>query len=351
MFLIFISELKFSGPNNVVLSLISGLKKMDLDVTVSALRKRQDDDYVARVEALGGKVEKIGRLEPVTFFVTRMANKYKPMIINSHGIRADLAILITKSFYNCNLLSTIHNVPYEDYLSRYGALKSKVMLFAHSKVFKCQRIKKVAVSNNVRNKLLSRGAKNIHTVYNGVIFDNNENKLRRENLLAKLGLEKDRIKFVFCGHLDEIKQPLIVKEVAFHFSEYDFIILGDGPQREEMESGPSNLLVKGRVNNVLDYMYVSDFFIMPSLTEGMPMAFIEALYSNLYPICSDIDIFKELSSLPGISMRLFETGCSQSLKDVISSLNLDDNITNYLIAQQCFSDICMSQNYVALCDV
>lgn len=347
LYLIFTSELKFSGPNNVILSLVSGLNKLGVKTIVCGLRYKIDKRYVDRLISQGAYVEFIGKRESLISFMLKKINYYNPDVINSHGIRSDVALLLIKKFVKCKIVSTIHNVPYEDYVSRYNYVLSKVMLYCHSQVFKNKRICKVAVSNNVKNSLEINGAKNVLTIYNGVISDvYNNNLYSKEKLEKKLNLLPNRKRFVFCGHLTEIKQPLIIKKLSVFFPQYDFIILGDGPLKDDMISDNENIILRGRVSNVNEYMSVSDFFIMPSLTEGMPMAFIEALFSNLHPICSNIPIFEELNSIPDISMSLFDVGNVDSLKEKIELLDFSLKNSNYDVANKYFSDVAMSKQYV-----
>lgn len=348
-FLIFTSELKFSGPNNVIHSLVSGLNKIGIEPVICGLRYREDPLYTKKLLALGATVECMGENDNLITFIYKKIKLHNPDVVNSHGIRADVALLLISKLVKTKIISTIHNVPYEDYSSRYNVILSKVMLFLHSQVFKNKKICKVAVSNNVKTCLERNGSHNVLTIYNGVIPDGYNNPSSREQLENKLELLPNRKRFIFCGHLTEIKQPLIIKKLSVFFPQYDFIVLGDGPLHEDMISDNDNLILRGRVCNVNEYMAVSDFFIMPSLTEGMPMAFIEALFSNLYPICSNIPIFEELSCVPGIKMSLFDVADVASLRKQVELINLNLNTTfndNYNVANKYFSDVTMSEQYM-----
>lgn len=345
-FLIFTSELKFSGPNNVILSLVSGLNKVGVETVVCGLREIKESSYKEKLISMGASVECIEKNDNIFTFLYRKIKKHNPDVVNSHGIRSDVALLLISKFIKIKVISTIHNVPYEDYTSRYSGALSKVMLFCHAQVFKSKDIYKVAVSNNVKNCLKENGANNVLTIYNGVISDGYSDIGLKRELEKKLDILPNRKRFIFCGHLTDIKQPLIIKDLSVSFPMYDFIVLGDGPLMEGMISDNDNLILRGRVNNVNEYMAISDFFIMPSLTEGMPMAFIEALFSNLHPICSNIPIFEELNSIPDISMSLFDVGNVDSLKEKIELLDFSLKNSNYDVANKYFSDVAMSKQYV-----
>ncbi|MFL1808994.1 glycosyltransferase family 4 protein [Plesiomonas shigelloides] len=348
--LIFTSELKFSGPNNVILSLVKGLSRFNIEVKVCGLRYRKNNDYINRVIEYGGTCETPKKYEPPMLYMIKTLLNFKADFVSSHGIRSDLFLCFFSFFINLNIISTVHNVPDEDYRSRYNPLVSFLMINFHYLVFKRHKIKKVAVSNNVKNKLVLKSAKNIVTIYNGVIPENYDNSsIDKELIENSLRLESGKKRVVFCGHLTQIKQPLIVQEVAIRFPQYDFLILGDGPQKCKLNPNIPNLKILGRVSNVHEYMLASDYFIMPSITEGMPMAFIESMLANLYPICSDIAIFKELSKIEGISMSLFKLNDINTLHNIFKNLDaVNHSINNRRIALKMFSDISMSKQYIKL---
>src|SRR5690625_7535896 len=68
----------------------------------------------------------------------------------------------------------------------------------------------------------------------------------------------------------------------------------------------NNILIKGAVQNVAQYLQASDYFVSCSKAEGLPMAVIEALACGLPCLLSDIsphaEIFK-LSDSPGSLYR------------------------------------------------
>ncbi len=71
------------------------------------------------------------------------------------------------------------------------------------------------------------------------------------------------------------------------------LILGEGPQREELTRliAQHNLVgwvrLQGRVDNPLKYMARANVFVLSSLLEGMPNALIEAMMVGCTPIATD----------------------------------------------------------------
>ena len=69
------------------------------------------------------------------------------------------------------------------------------------------------------------------------------------------------------------------------------IVIGDGSKLsacKELARNASNILFTGRINNVVDYLLLSDFYISNSKSEGMSMAVCEGIACGLMPILSSI---------------------------------------------------------------
>lgn len=348
--LIVTSEFKYSGPNNVILSLVRGLKGEGLDIHVLSLRVKNDNNYIAEINKLGAKVHVPSAYCPLIFFLLRKLIEVSPDYVNTHGIRADIFCLVLAFLKPFKHFSTIHNVPNEDYFFRYKKIIAKGMLAIHKFLFRSRRVMKVAVSQNVKNNLIAIGGSNVTFVYNGIdetLYFPISN-LQRHSLCEKLNISPDTKKIIFCGHLTPLKNPLILAEAAKFLPKIDFLFLGDGPLKKELLSYGDNIKVIGRVNNVSEYLQVSDCYVIPSLTEGMPMAMIEALFTNLNVIASDIPIFKELSKLPGLTMKIFSSYDVEVLVNSISSLVNLNQSHNREVSINLFSSSVMARNYIHL---
>lgn len=343
--LVVTSELKFSGPNNVIKYLVNELVENDkCEVYLASLRKKIDEKYINSLKIKREKIYEqngISSLHHLLYIVY----KVKPEIVNTHGIRADLFVFLLSFFIGFKQVATIHNIPHEDYIMRYGRFFGNLMIFFHSFLFKSSRVKKISVSKHARDTLINIGnAKNVDFIYNGVCCDEyGRNSTNNVNSL----LDVNVVNILFCGHLTEIKNPLSVASVANENPSYKFIMLGDGPLRQKIESlSISNLEMKGRVANVKDYLSEADVFIMPSLTEGMPMALIEAMLMGLPIVCSDIPIFKELSNIPGIALFTFSNQIDGDFSRKINiALSYKPN-NNRGIALEHFSSEVMMHRYM-----
>ncbi|HDX8379449.1 glycosyltransferase family 4 protein [Aeromonas salmonicida] len=342
--LVVTSELKFSGPNNVIKYLVNELVEKEEYIThLASLRVKSDSKYTDSLKLPKNKIY-IQKGYSSLFHLAFVIFKLKPEVVNSHGIRADLFTFLVSLFIKFKHVSTVHNIPHQDYIMRYGRFLGNVMVFMHSFLFKSDRVKKIAVSKYARDFLIDIGkAKNVAFVYNGVC-SREFNSDKNDNNLFPVGYSA---RILFCGHFSEIKNPFAVSVVATENPSYHFTMLGDGPLRERIESlAVNNISVMGRVTNVKEYLSEADVFIMPSLTEGMPMAIIEAMLMGLPIVCSDIPIFNELSKIPNIALFIFSNEIEGDFgKKINLALSFKVN-NNRDIALKYFSSDVMMRGYV-----
>lgn len=104
--------------------------------------------------------------------------------------------------------------------------------------------------------------------------------------------------------------------------QYDFLIIGDGPEVELVKSYPySNLHWIGRVNDVERYLIASDIYLFTSKykQEMMPMALIEAINTDkkIIALKNDINDF------------LLSNQTYKSLEIVVETLETDDTPSGF----------------------
>ena len=114
------------------------------------------------------------------------------------------------------------------------------------------------------------------------------------------------------------------------FDNIKILVIGDGCYKEELEYLAAELRIKQNVSflgkvsreEVFVYMDNSDLFIMPSRTEGLPRALIEAMARGMPAIGSDVGGIPELLSCD----FLFE---KENINDLAELL--DKIIPNYAL--------------------
>ncbi len=275
-----------SGPNIVALSNIKSLCELGVDVSVIFLK---GDKSIFKFAPFLSELQCffINKNFFQSFFMIRdILSKNKIDVVHSHCFFPDLFNMLIP--VPSKKITTIHNIPSEDYLIRYGVFKGRVLLFAHLFIMKRMNVN-VCVSNTVSHSLpLSGDKKNI--IYNPVreCFFSNQNK-------------NDKFTIVYCGHFSRLKNPFSIIELVKSFDfDFEFVGLGDGETLVECKRLVANdkrFIFPGRVHNVEDYFSSAHCLVHFSKTEGFCLSVAEALVSDMYVIVNELPIFKEVSDL------------------------------------------------------
>lgn len=148
----------------------------------------------------------------------------------------------------------------------------------------------IAISEEIKSKLISKlpsRKKNIHLSYFPV--PEPSNSVKENNQYA--------FNAVFVGRLEKGKNPLILLEVDAILLKQDlsiqWTIVGDGPlmsMLRELTKDRENFNLVGFLNQEeLQQVYEENkLFIMPSISEGLPVSLVEAMKHGLIPIISSI---------------------------------------------------------------
>ena len=252
-------------------------------------------------------------------------------IVHTHGYFADIIGSVTSHLHNIPHIATCH-----------GFISNDINLEIYSKLDKlslrfCDRI--IAVSDQIRKELLGDGIResNIITIANAV-----ENSLSEDEISAlriekrrQLSVSEDDIIIGYVGRLSRekgieylIKAGAILKEKNKSFKIW---IIGDGKERKELEKVSSKMMLQdfilftGFLSDVERWFPAMDVFVLPSLTEGTPMALLEAMSHGLPVIASKVggvpDIIKS-----GANGLLVRPGNAHEIADAICMLYEDENL-------------------------
>jgi glycosyltransferase involved in cell wall biosynthesis len=103
------------------------------------------------------------------------------------------------------------------------------------------------------------------------------------------------------------------------------LIVGDGPQKRDLEtfmkeSGVENRVIfTGFQDHVEDWYPVMDVFVLPSLTEGTPMALLEAMTHGLPIVATAVGgVPKVIES--GKNGMLISSGKTKEIRETIYAL-------------------------------
>lgn len=265
------------------------------------------------------------------FFAKRMVKEFilknNIRIVHSQGIRAD-NIMSSMSNDMCYKVMTLRNYPYFDYCINYGKLFGFIMANRHISYLK-KADKSFVVSKSVSDLIRKKTGCLFDYIRNGIDVDSFNRNIYDKNILRKkIGIPEKAKVFISAGNLSRGKDPLTIIKAFNNLDSctYVLIVLGDGVLKYECQKVIKNKNIKlvGKVDNVLDYLMASDFFITASLSEGMPNSVMEAMLCGLPCVLSDISPHIEINEINKNSSVLFGVGDHLSLLKSINKI-LDNN--------------------------
>jgi glycosyltransferase involved in cell wall biosynthesis len=214
--------------------------------------------------------------------IRELAARTNADILHAHGYKADLYSYSALRQSAIPLVSTCHNWLDNDLaVSLYG-MADRFVLRSYAAV--------VAVSDEVQQRLLNAGVRKekIHLVRNGVDlrpFDDAPPSLRTipsddyspiVGLVGRLGAEKGVDIFLRAA-----------ARVLVELPSARFVVVGEGPDREQLELLLSKLQIEENVSLLgrrddMPSVYASlDLMVSASRREGLPIAILEGMASSL----------------------------------------------------------------------
>ncbi len=175
-----------------------------------------------------------------------------------------------------------------------GSLIKKTYLLLIKKLYpKAQKIIVNSEENRVSliNKLNLK-ENQVKTIYNPIKKPDNIEK--KDFSMLPFSKQKTNKIFITVGRLHEQKNLFTLINAFKTLDEENIlIILGDGPQKEELEKHIKTLnlskqvFLLGQKKDIFIYLNLADYFVFSSRTEGFPNVLIEAMLCNLPIITSD----------------------------------------------------------------
>ncbi len=231
-------------------------------------------------------------IHPLSILCTlmKMTNGLKT-VLTGHG--GDIMILL--SSINPSTLSAL-SIP----TLEYNSLVLKGMISSYRIMTVSQQLKDFCIEK------LDINEEKITHVHHGVNFERFNYSLDGSLIRKKYQLRSSDKIILFTGRLSREKgvkylikaMPLIVK----NRSDIKLLILGDGPERNELTSLVSSLNLEKAVkfagvvafSEVPLYRAASDLLVLPSLNEGTPLSVFESMAMKRPVIATDVGGFTDI---------------------------------------------------------
>lgn len=295
------------------------------------------------------------RTERISFFTAIDFELFD--VVHSHMLRPDVYVWyrrLLKSCKNVGFVSTIHNLVEQDLYFSYGKLISYIFSRLWRITWSAQD--ELVVLNNAAQKYYRNfvGGRKTYVIYNGRALSTVV-PLALEDLSRLEALHSKFQVLGSCAVLTRRKGLDQIIRILPECREYALVVIGNGPAFSELKALAVELGVVERCiflgyrANAQSFLAQFDIYVMPSRSEGLPLALLEAAGNRLPVLCSDIEVFKEIFNSDEVSF--FEL---ENEKDLIRALKYSfDNkaALSFNIEKKYknnFTDKVMATNYLKL---
>lgn len=166
----------------------------------------------------------------------------------------------------------------------------------------------------------------------------------------KLELDIKKINILYVGRLEKVKGPDLLVEAAKKINK-KFVIrmIGEGTMKSSLDNQSDNIELLGYLglNEMASYMSASDFLIIPSRNESLPLVILEAANYKLPVLSSDVgdcryvltkykvgEVFKKadvddmISKIDKFNYKRFKAG--GRFKDLVVDYSLEASVSRFL---------------------
>ena len=234
--------------------------------------------------------DKTGRALAMLKSMTQMIARVKPDIVHSHLLDANFFSSIACRFLDIPHVCTEH-----------GDIRIKTRVPSRIKFALLPFLSKsvVCVSESLRRTAVSRclapGKRKLRTIYNGITFpEKSKSTFRKEQ-----GIPDNALVVGNVGNLYPVKGQRYLIEAFHRFlaiaPEAYLVLVGRGDeeyllrrQTADFKSGADRVIFTGFRGDVANILNALDIYVQPSLSEGFPVAVLEALSLDLPVIATAV---------------------------------------------------------------
>ncbi|MFP4199904.1 MAG: polysaccharide pyruvyl transferase CsaB [Clostridia bacterium] len=230
----------------------------------------------------------------------------KPDLIHCHGARANfLGALLRRGITDIPFVSTIHS----DYRRDFEGNLYKHLVYSTLNALSLRSFDHyLAITENFRGMLIDRGfpGGRVHTVYNGLDFDNSPTVSREEirAFRCRHGIPEDTVLVGLVARMARIKRHDILLEAAAignrRGCEAHYVLVGDGEQRRYLEKLSAKLNIEdkvhftGHLEDTDVALAALDVNVLPSESESFPYVLLEGALHGVATVATPVGGIPEL---------------------------------------------------------
>ncbi len=316
------SSLSSGGAENHLLNLCRFMKSKGHDTAVCTFSSTEDGlEPSLLLEGIELNRVPIGSLRDIPLpgkiaSLKRIVGRFDPDILHAHLFHGEVMAWIASHFTRAPLIATRHSSGLE--FQGWRGLSARFMRHRFRAL--------IAVSKGAADEArdLGYGEEAVHLVHNAIDTDrfrplgDEERKRLRTELLERFfpGTDETTPIVGAVGRLKAVKDfPLLVRLAAGFGARGGagitpkFLIFGEGGQREylsgliEQQCAGEAIALAGYSDRLERIYPLFDLFVLPSRSEGTPMALLEAMSCRVACIASDVGGVGEAIEDAGMTVR------------------------------------------------
>ena len=263
-------------------------------------------------------------------------------ILHTHNYKADIVGCIAAFLAKKKWVATNHLWHSRDTkLKFYETIDAFFLKFA-SKV--------VGVSQEIVDDLINKGfdKNKLKVIHNGIKINQFDLPLDTQPIRETLNIPSDNLIVGIIGRLDKEKGHSIflqaAKTVLQSYQHVTFLIIGDGPLKQDIEQeiktlNLSNHVICTGIRRDIPFMYkLCHILVNASYAEGLPMTILEAMAARLPIIATRVGAVPNVIN-NNINGLLIDAGDSAQLSSALLAL-LTSSDKRKAFAQQAYTDVC-----------
>ena len=228
------------------------------------------------------------------FKLCKILKEYKPNMVLSHLFFSNTVLRILKPFFKYKIVIYEHNTYTKK--TRLQVLIDRILSRLTYKI--------IAVSGTVKQFTANQekiNSEKFVVLSDSINYHHIQSKIEgcdKDELKQKLGFKKEDKLIINAAKFNWQKNHQLLIDSFAEFSkqnsDYKLIILGNGVlwdffnqyiKKIKMED---RIFLLGRQKNILDYMFISEFFLLTSKIEGFCIACIEAMAIGLPVVSTNV---------------------------------------------------------------
>lgn len=288
------------GAERVNLNLIAYLRRIGVEVSVVATLRNQQHPWREEFERFTPDVfvlDHFLRLPDVPRFLVYLirSRKIDTVLISNSYLGYQLLPYLRAHCPDTTVVDFIHS--YNDDWKSGGYPRASVG-------YQTQIDMTIVTGAHVKRWMVARGADSarIEVCYTNVDTDYwHPDAERRVRIRSALGLADGDLLIVMIGRLAREKRPHLFAPIIAALrrrthTRFLALVLGDGPERGQVDRQVRELRLNdvmrtlGRVGDeeIFDHLAAADVFLIPSQTEGVSVATMEAMAMGVVPVSADV---------------------------------------------------------------